>query len=145
MPKSDKLTTKQKKFADKYLECGNATESAVYAGYSQKTAYKIGSENLIKPQVQNYIAHNQEKTAKKLQLSREDMIQKFLEIHSLALTPQGDNGRLDLTAGNNSLDKISKMLGLYEAQKLDITSGGNVIPTIINTPGKAVDTDSSDS
>lgn len=49
------LTLKQKKFADYYLECGNETESAKRAGYSEKTAYAIGNENLKKPEIKAYI------------------------------------------------------------------------------------------
>ncbi len=50
-----KLTEKQKRFADYYIETGNATESAVKAGYSKKTAAVIATENLIKPNIKNYI------------------------------------------------------------------------------------------
>lgn len=37
-----KLTEKQKKFADYYIELGNATQAAIKAGYSKKTANRIG-------------------------------------------------------------------------------------------------------
>ena len=50
-----KLTLKQKAFADYYIELGNATEAAVRAGYSKKTAKAIGSENLTKPAIKDYI------------------------------------------------------------------------------------------
>lgn len=43
-----KLTEKQKRFIDYYIETGNATEAARRAGYSEKTAKQIGSENLTK-------------------------------------------------------------------------------------------------
>lgn len=49
------LTPKQKAFADAYIETGNATEAARRAGYSEKTAKQIGSENLSKPDVSAYI------------------------------------------------------------------------------------------
>lgn len=49
------LTPKQKAFADYYIECGNATEAARKAGYSQKTASSIGEENLRKPEISAYI------------------------------------------------------------------------------------------
>lgn len=51
-----KLTLKQKRFADEYIITGNATESAVKAGYSKTTARSIGQENLTKPDIKNYIA-----------------------------------------------------------------------------------------
>lgn len=50
-----KLTVKQKAFADYYIELGNATEAALKAGYSKKTARSIGAENLTKPDIKNYI------------------------------------------------------------------------------------------
>lgn len=44
----EKLTEKQKRFIDYYIETANATESAKRAGYSSKTAKNIGAENLTK-------------------------------------------------------------------------------------------------
>lgn len=52
---SNELTPKQKKFADNYIESGNATQSAIKAGYSRKTAKSVGSENLTKPDIKSYI------------------------------------------------------------------------------------------
>jgi phage terminase small subunit len=46
--KEIKLTEKQERFIDYYIETGNATEAARRAGYSEKTAKQIGSENLTK-------------------------------------------------------------------------------------------------
>lgn len=46
--KYEKLTEKQKRFIDYYIETANATESAKRAGYSEKTAKNIGAENLTK-------------------------------------------------------------------------------------------------
>lgn len=51
-----KLTPKQKKFAEYYIQSGNATEAAKKAGYSTKTARQIGTENLAKPSISAYIA-----------------------------------------------------------------------------------------
>lgn len=51
-----KLTLKQKKFADEYLISGNATEAAIKAGYSKRTAKVVASQNLTKLNVKNYIA-----------------------------------------------------------------------------------------
>lgn len=46
--KKRKLTEKQERFIDYYIELGNATEAARRAGYSEKTAKQIGNENLTK-------------------------------------------------------------------------------------------------
>lgn len=50
-----KLTTKQKAFADYYIELGNATEAARKAGYKGKNLNRIASENLSKLDIKNYI------------------------------------------------------------------------------------------
>ena len=43
------LTDKQKKFAWEYWNLGNATKSAINAGYSERSAYSQGSALLKKP------------------------------------------------------------------------------------------------
>ena len=50
-----KLTAKQQRFCDEYLIDLNATQAAIRAGYSKKTAYSIGQENLKKPVIREYI------------------------------------------------------------------------------------------
>lgn len=58
------MTPKQKKFCEYYIQSGNATDAARKAGYSEKTATKIASENLTKPEISAYIAErvgNQDK------------------------------------------------------------------------------------
>lgn len=50
-----KLTEKQKRFADFYIELGSATESAVKAGYSGKYAYAQGYKLLENVGIKIYI------------------------------------------------------------------------------------------
>lgn len=61
----DKLTPKQKKFCDEYLKLGNATQAAKNAGYSEKTAYRTGADNLKVPHILDYINARQEQIASK--------------------------------------------------------------------------------
>ena len=49
------MTPRQQKFCDEYLISGNATDAAIKAGYSRKTAKQTGSENLSKPDLRAYI------------------------------------------------------------------------------------------
>lgn len=56
-----KLTIKQKKFADEYIKTGNATQSAINAGYSKKTARVTGAENLTKPNIKAYVDERMKK------------------------------------------------------------------------------------
>ena len=49
------MTAKQQRFCDEYLIDLNATQAAIRAGYSEKNARNIASENLAKPNIKQYI------------------------------------------------------------------------------------------
>lgn len=49
------VNAKQKRFADEYLIDCNATQAAIRAGYSPKTARQIGEQNLSKLDIKEYI------------------------------------------------------------------------------------------
>lgn len=68
MAVTKKLTPRQQKFVDYYY--GNATEAAKKAGYSPKTAYAIGSENLTKPEIALALKKRAEKNSSALIKSR---------------------------------------------------------------------------
>lgn len=59
MAKTGELTVKQARFVEEYLIDGNATRAAVAAGYSEKTAQQMGTENLCKPLITQAIAAKQ--------------------------------------------------------------------------------------
>lgn len=50
-----KLTEKQLRFANYFIECGNTAEAAEKAGYSKVASRQIGSENMTKPNIRAYI------------------------------------------------------------------------------------------
>ncbi len=55
----DGLLPKQAVFVAEYLISGNATQAALAAGYSPKTAHVIGQENLKKPAIASLLAEKQ--------------------------------------------------------------------------------------
>lgn len=57
------LTGKQPKFVAEYVKDLNATQAAIRAGYSKKTSYSIGQENLKKPEIQLAIQQKQKELA----------------------------------------------------------------------------------
>lgn len=73
------LTPKQQKLIDAYSLSGNATQAALAAGYSQRTACKIGSENLQKPDIRAALAVRQAKYASELEVTKRDVIALVLE------------------------------------------------------------------
>lgn len=68
---ADKLTAKQQRFVAEYLVDFNATQAAIRAGYSKRSAQVIGAENLVKPMIIAEIQRLSRPIAKKLDISRE--------------------------------------------------------------------------
>lgn len=74
---SDKLTVKQKKFCEYYIQTGNATDSARKAGYSQRSAQAIGVENLSKPMIKQYINERMKPMEDKLIADSNEVMEFF--------------------------------------------------------------------
>lgn len=74
------LTKKQIDFCEYYIELGNATEAARQAGYSKKTAYSVGSENLKKPEVSEYIEKRLAEQRAKRIASADEVMQFFTAV-----------------------------------------------------------------
>lgn len=72
-----KMTEKQKRFCDEYLIDLNATQAAIRAGYSKKTAQQMGAENLLKPVVKEFIAARMSEKESRL-IADQDEVLKFL-------------------------------------------------------------------
>lgn len=75
-----KLTVKQQRFADYYIELGNATEAAIKAGYSKKTAYSIGDENLRKPEIKKYIDERMEQLKSQRVADQQEILELLTSI-----------------------------------------------------------------
>ena len=75
-----KLTNKQKMFCKEYLIDLNATNASRRAGYSKKTANRIGSENLSKPLIQEYIQKNMNKRAEKIEITADRVLQEIAKM-----------------------------------------------------------------
>ena len=71
------MTPKQQKFCDYYMQSGNATEAAKKAGYSKKTAYSMGFENLKKPEIQEYLS-NPSREARNSRIAGANEVLEFL-------------------------------------------------------------------
>lgn len=71
------LTDKQRKFCDEYLIDLNATQAAIRAGYSPKTARMIANENLTKPYIKEYIEKRMAEKEKEL-IADQDEVLKYL-------------------------------------------------------------------
>lgn len=73
MPRGE-LTPKQARFVEEYLIDLNATQAAIRAGYSKKTAKVQGAQNLSKLNVAKAIAKRTQKATKRAEVSVQDVL-----------------------------------------------------------------------
>ena len=83
-----KLTEKQKRFADYYIELGNATQAAINAGYAKRSAQQMGAENLSKPVIKSYIDERLEQIASERIMSAQEAIELLSSIARAEITEQ---------------------------------------------------------
>ena len=75
-----KLTAKQQRFVDEYLIDLNATQAAIRAGYSEKTARQIGEQNLSKLYIQTAIRERQSAIQAELHIEQRDVLTRLHQI-----------------------------------------------------------------
>ena len=108
---TDKLTEKQKRFIDAYIETANGAEAARRAGYSEKTARDIATENLAKPNIQKEI----EKRTKELETKRIASAQEVLE--GITAIARGDKKEETLTVVNGEFVRAEREIAARDRLK----------------------------
>lgn len=74
------LTAKQAAFVREYLVDLNATQAAIRAGYSKKTANVIASELLAKPIIQSAIQEEMKKRAERTEITADKVLKEFAKL-----------------------------------------------------------------
>jgi phage terminase small subunit len=77
------LTDKQDMFCREYLIDLNATQAAIRAGYSAKTANRTASENLSKPDIQSRITELKTKRNEDVSINAEYVLKRLVEIDQM--------------------------------------------------------------
>lgn len=80
MANEKKLTDKQKRFCEEYIVDLNATQAAIRAGYSEKTARFTAAENLTKPNIQTYISELQKQQSKRTEITADRVLEELAAI-----------------------------------------------------------------
>lgn len=135
-----KLTNKQQAFVDEYLIDLNATQAAIRAGYSKKTARKIGQENLTKPDIESAI---KERMAEKesQRIAKQDEILEYLTTimrgeqteQTLRGIGEGAQTISDIDVSAKDRIKAAEMLGKRYAMWTDNKNiEGNIGVTIVD-------------
>lgn len=78
------LNPKQTRFVAEYLIDSNATQAAIRAGYSKRTAYSIGAENLKKPEIAAAIAAGSSQIAGRLDITAEKVLRDIEDVRKKA-------------------------------------------------------------
>ncbi len=73
------MTPKQERFVAEYLVDLNATQAAIRAGYSEKTAYSIGQENLKKPEVAEAVIAAQTERSERTEITQDYVLTSIME------------------------------------------------------------------
>lgn len=113
-----KLTLRQRRFIDEYSLCGNVSEAARRAGYSEKTAAQTGYENLRKPQIAAAVAAQQAGYAAELQMTKEDVVGGILSAIGLAREQQNPAAMIQ------GCTALAKLCGFYgpELHHVEVSS-----------------------
>jgi len=143
MARTQKLTPKQARFVAEYLVDLNATQAAVRAGYSRKTATWIGPQLLGKTHVAQAIERAQEKRALRVEITQDEIIRDIMEIRDRCMqrAPVVDmRGRqVQDEEGNNlwafnsrdalkALELLGKHLGMFvDRSKVEVEGHVEVV------------------
>lgn len=74
------FTAKQQRFVAEYLVDLNATQAAIRAGYSPKTAKSVGAENLTKPDIQSALSEALQGRAERTEITADKVLRRWWEI-----------------------------------------------------------------
>lgn len=128
------LNEMQIRFCEKYLECLNATEAAIYAGYSKKTAKSQGSRLLTNADIANRLKQSRQELSQASGLTISWVINRFKEISDRCMQAvpvmifdpvakevvqkrDGDGQgvwEFDSSGANKATEMIGKHLGAFE-------------------------------
>lgn len=128
-----KLTPKQEKFCQKYIETGNASEAYRQSYNTDKMsdeAVKVEASKLLdNPKITLTLERLRSKHQKRHQITVDTLLAELEEVRQLALVPKGENGTLQLNVAVNAIMGKAKLLGLDKKVVDNISSDGSMTPT----------------
>ena len=109
------MNDRQRRFVDEYLIDLNATQAAIRAGYSPKTAKAIASENLTKPDIAAELADRRRVVAERAQLT--------VDSHLAELASLRDNAKRaeQYAAAVAAETRRGEVAGFYVKRREDVT------------------------
>lgn len=116
------LTNKQRRFVEEYLVDLNATQAAIRAGYSEKTAGQIGDENLKKPEIAAAVAEAQKIRSERTEITQDMVLRELAKIGFSDIRKVVRWGNTELRINNGSDDAELEAyhgLALVAADEID--------------------------
>lgn len=107
------LNAKQNRFVEEYPVDLNATQAAIRAGYSKKTAYSIGQRLLKDVEIQEAIQKAMKDGSERTGITQDKVVE---ELGKVAFAEAHDYTDADLKYGNKlkALELLGKHLGMFE-------------------------------
>lgn len=129
-----KLTPKQEKFCQKYIETGNASE-AYRQSYDCKNMKPESVNRLAKDLLDNIkitsrLNELQNEHKERHDITVDTLLAELEEVRTLALVPKGENGTLQLNVAVNAIMGKAKLLGLDKKVVDNISSDGSMSPNL---------------
>ena len=118
----DLLTPKQMAFCRAYIVSNNATQAAIEAGYSEKTAKDIGCQNLKRDRVQDAMAVFRADVAERNRITEDDLLIELEEARQAALAA----GVAQSSAAVAATMGKAKLMG-FLTDRIDHTTNGESI------------------
>lgn len=133
------MNAKQKRFCDEYLIDCNATQAAIRAGYSPKTAYSIGVENLKKPELKTYIDEQLERIHNEKTADAQEVLEYLTAVmrgqhreQTLQLVGDGVQTITDIDVSAKERLKAAELIGKRYGMFKDNLDVGGSIPVVIS-------------
>lgn len=114
------LTDKQEMFCREYLIDLNATQAAIRAGYSAKTANRTASENMSKPDIQSRITELKAKRNEDVSINAEYVLKRLVEIDQMDV--------LDILKDDGGLKMVHEWPKVWRTT----LSGLDILTTVTN-------------
>lgn len=118
-----KLTPKQERFCEEYLVDLNATQAAIRAGYSEKTADRIANQNLRKLEVCKRIEKLRKKQSERTEITADRVLAELAAIAFADRTKISnirENGEIAFTPTDNLSTDVKKTISGIECGKYGI-------------------------
>lgn len=112
-----KLTPKQELFCNEYLIDLNATQAAIRAGYSEKTARSTACEYLAKPNIQDRVAELNQKRINKVQIDADFVLKELYKIATSDVSTCFDDDG-NLISIKEMPEPIRKAISSFEVQEV---------------------------